>query len=90
VVHLRIVVPSHQPEQALELLDNTSSVADLIHLEGADRSPQGDVMFIQRRLYVRRRRERLYGDARERAGLPIGQSRRGRQTAGVPAKPASK
>lgn len=48
------------------------------------------VLFIQRRLYVRRRRKRLHDDARKKAGLPIGQSRRGRQAAAGPAKPASK
>jgi uncharacterized hydrophobic protein (TIGR00271 family) len=33
-------------------------------------------LFIQRKLYVRRRREHLQADAREKAGLPIGRSRR--------------
>ena len=34
------------------------------------------VLFIQRRLYVRRRREHLGHEAREAAGLPVGRSRR--------------
>lgn len=35
-------------------------------------------LYIQRRLYVRRRRKHLSDSAREEAGLPIGQSRRAR------------
>ena len=33
-------------------------------------------LFIQRRLYIRRRRDHLHDDAREKAGLPLGRSRR--------------
>jgi hypothetical protein len=33
-------------------------------------------LYIQRRLYVRRRRAHLSDDAREAAGLPLGRSRR--------------
>ena len=33
-------------------------------------------LFIQRRLYIRRRRAHLTDDAREKAGLPLGHSRR--------------
>ena len=33
-------------------------------------------LFIERMLYVRRRRAHLHDDARESAGLPIGHSRR--------------
>ena len=33
-------------------------------------------LFIQRRLYIRRRRDHLHDEAREKAGLPIGRSRR--------------
>ena len=46
-------------------------------------------LFVQRRLYVRRRRRHLHHEARERAGLPIGQSRRGPKPA-TPAGPTSK
>ena len=35
-------------------------------------------LYIQRRLYLRRRREHLSLEAREAAGLPVGRSRRGR------------
>ncbi len=38
------------------------------------------ILFIQRKLYQRRRREHLHHDAREAAGLPVGRSRK----AGVP------
>jgi uncharacterized hydrophobic protein (TIGR00271 family) len=44
VVHLRIVVPSYQAEHALDLLDGTESVTNLVYLERAARRPQGDVI----------------------------------------------
>jgi uncharacterized hydrophobic protein (TIGR00271 family) len=34
------------------------------------------ILFVQRKLYQRRRREHLHDDAREAAGLPVGRSRR--------------
>ena len=44
VVHLRIVVPSHQSGHALDLLEATPSVCNLIFLERAARRPEGDVI----------------------------------------------
>ena len=44
MVHLRIVVPSHQSGHALDLLENTPSVCNLIFLERAAHRPQGDVI----------------------------------------------
>ena len=44
MVHLRIVVPSHQAEHALDLLEATPSVCNLIYLERAARKPEGDVI----------------------------------------------
>lgn len=44
VLHLRIVVPSYQSEHALELLDNTPSVCNVVFLERAARRPEGDVI----------------------------------------------
>jgi uncharacterized hydrophobic protein (TIGR00271 family) len=44
MVHLRIVVPSHQSDHALELLENTPSVCNLIYLERAAQRPEGDVI----------------------------------------------
>jgi uncharacterized hydrophobic protein (TIGR00271 family) len=44
MVHLRIVVPSYQAEHALDLLNNTPSVVNLIYLERAAQRPQGDVI----------------------------------------------
>src|SRR6266540_3401819 len=44
MVHLRIVVPSYQAEHALDLLNSTPSVANLIYLERAARRPEGDVI----------------------------------------------
>jgi len=44
MVHLRIVVPNHQAEHTLDLLDNIPSVCNLIYLERAARKPEGDVI----------------------------------------------
>ncbi|MGI9020651.1 MAG: DUF389 domain-containing protein [Solirubrobacterales bacterium] len=44
MVHLRIVVPSDQSGHAMDLLENTPSVCNLIFLERAARRPQGDVI----------------------------------------------
>jgi uncharacterized hydrophobic protein (TIGR00271 family) len=44
MVHLRIVVPSYQAEHALDLLNNTPSVCNLIYLERAAHKPEGDVI----------------------------------------------
>ena len=44
MVHLRIVVPSDQAVQVLDLLDRTPSVSNLIYLEQAARRPPGDVV----------------------------------------------
>jgi uncharacterized hydrophobic protein (TIGR00271 family) len=44
VVHLRIVVPSHESANALELLERTPSVCNLIFFERAAQRPEGDVI----------------------------------------------
>jgi uncharacterized hydrophobic protein (TIGR00271 family) len=44
MVHLRIVVPSHNAEHALDLLRETPSVCNLIYLERAAYKPEGDVI----------------------------------------------
>jgi uncharacterized hydrophobic protein (TIGR00271 family) len=44
VVHLRIVVPSHDAEHALDLLRETPSVCNLVYLERAAQKPEGDVI----------------------------------------------
>jgi len=44
MVHLRIVVPSHNAEHALDLLRGTDSVIDIIYLPGAAHKPEGDVI----------------------------------------------
>lgn len=44
MVHLRIVVPSHQSGHALDLLQHTPSVCNLIFLERAAQRPEGDVI----------------------------------------------
>jgi uncharacterized hydrophobic protein (TIGR00271 family) len=44
MVHLRIVVPPHNAEHALDLLRGTDSVVNLIYLERAAQKPEGDVI----------------------------------------------
>ena len=44
MVHLRIVVPSYQSEHALDLLNATPSVCNLVYLERVARKPEGDVI----------------------------------------------
>lgn len=44
MIHLRIVVPDYQAEHALDLLDATPSVCNLIHLPRAAKRPVGDVI----------------------------------------------
>jgi len=44
MVHLRIVAPAGQAEHALELLERSRSVCNLIHLHGAAHKPEGDVI----------------------------------------------
>ena len=44
VIHLRIVLEPDKTERALELLERSHSVCNVIHLPGAARSPAGDVV----------------------------------------------
>jgi uncharacterized hydrophobic protein (TIGR00271 family) len=44
VVHLRIVVPSHNAEHALDLLKGIPSVCNLVYLPGTAHKPEGDVI----------------------------------------------
>jgi uncharacterized hydrophobic protein (TIGR00271 family) len=44
MVHLRIVVPSHNAEHVVDLLRETHSVINLIYLERAAHKPEGDVI----------------------------------------------
>jgi uncharacterized hydrophobic protein (TIGR00271 family) len=44
MIHLRIVVPPHNAEHALDLLRGTDSVVNLIYLERAAQKPEGDVI----------------------------------------------
>jgi uncharacterized hydrophobic protein (TIGR00271 family) len=44
MVHLRIVVPSHNSGHVLDLLNATHSVINLIYLERAGHKPEGDVI----------------------------------------------
>ena len=44
MVHLRIVAPREKAEHVLDLLGASSSVCNVVHLEGAARKPDGDVI----------------------------------------------
>jgi uncharacterized hydrophobic protein (TIGR00271 family) len=44
VIHLRIVTPSDRSRRALELLERSASVCNIVFLEGTARRPQGDVI----------------------------------------------
>ena len=44
MIHLRIVTPADKTEPALELLEESASVCNIVLLEGAARRPAGDVI----------------------------------------------
>ena len=44
MIHLRIVTPPDRTEQALEVLERSRSVCNIVALPGAARRPQGDVI----------------------------------------------
>src|SRR4051794_40497067 len=44
VVHLRIVAPPEESLHALRVLEGTDSVVNVVHLKGAARKPDGDVI----------------------------------------------
>jgi uncharacterized hydrophobic protein (TIGR00271 family) len=44
MIHLRIVVPAHLAKKVLELLCESSSVTNVVHLAGAAHKPKGDVI----------------------------------------------
>jgi uncharacterized hydrophobic protein (TIGR00271 family) len=44
MVHLRIVLPNHQAQHVLDLLNATPSVCNVIYLPRAARKPEGDVI----------------------------------------------
>jgi uncharacterized hydrophobic protein (TIGR00271 family) len=46
VVHLRIVTPASKAEEALALLEDSESVCNIVHLAGAARRPEGDVILV--------------------------------------------
>ncbi|MGI8460339.1 MAG: DUF389 domain-containing protein [Solirubrobacterales bacterium] len=62
MVHLRIVVPSYQSDHALDLLERTDSVCNLIYLEGVARQPEGDVILCD---VAREEASVLIGDLKE-------------------------
>ena len=62
MVHLRIVAPSHDAEHALDLLNATPSVCNLIHLERAAQKPEGDVILCD---VAREDASVIIGDLRE-------------------------
>jgi uncharacterized hydrophobic protein (TIGR00271 family) len=62
MVHLRIVAPAHTAEKALELLERTPSVCNLVHLPRAAIRPEGDVILCD---VAREDTSVLVGDLRE-------------------------
>lgn len=44
MVHLRIVIPSHEAQHALDLLNATPSVCNVVYLPRAAQKPEGDVI----------------------------------------------
>jgi uncharacterized hydrophobic protein (TIGR00271 family) len=44
VIHLRIVAPEEVAHQALEVLDASPAVLNIVHLHGAAQKPEGDVI----------------------------------------------
>jgi uncharacterized hydrophobic protein (TIGR00271 family) len=44
VIHLRIVAPEEVAHQALELLSESPAVLNIVHLHGAAKKPEGDVI----------------------------------------------
>jgi uncharacterized hydrophobic protein (TIGR00271 family) len=62
MVHLRIVAPAHTAEKALELLERTPAVCNLVHLPRAAIRPEGDVILCD---VAREDTSVLVGDLRE-------------------------
>jgi uncharacterized hydrophobic protein (TIGR00271 family) len=62
MVHLRIVVPSHNAGHALDLLRESPSVVNLIYFERAAQKPEGDVILCD---VAREDASVLIGDLRE-------------------------
>jgi len=62
VIHLRVVVRGDKTERALELLERSSSVCNVILLAGAARKPRGDVILAD---VAREDASVLIGDLRE-------------------------
>ena len=62
VVHLRIVVPKSSAPRVLELLCASDSVLNVVHLEGAARKPEGDVILCD---VAREDASVIIGDLRE-------------------------
>src|SRR3954449_8706940 len=44
--HLRIVVPGRLADDVLDLLDEEPSACNLVHLPGAARRPEGDLVLV--------------------------------------------
>ncbi|MGZ5313338.1 MAG: DUF389 domain-containing protein, partial [Solirubrobacterales bacterium] len=62
MVHLRIVVPSHNAGHAMDLLRASDSVVNLIYLERAAQKPEGDVILCD---VAREDASVIIGDLRE-------------------------
>jgi uncharacterized hydrophobic protein (TIGR00271 family) len=62
MVHMRIVVPSHESEHVLDLLQATPSACNVIFLERAGHKPEGDVILVD---VAREDASVIVGDLRE-------------------------
>ena len=62
MIHLRIVAPKRCAHRALELLEHSPSVINIIHLHGAARKPEGDVILCD---VAREDGSLILGDLRE-------------------------
>ena len=62
MVHLRIVAPNPECRHVLELLQNTETVFNIVHLEGVARKPDGDLVMCD---VARRDVSLLVADLRE-------------------------
>ncbi len=46
MVHLRIVAPAWEAQQAVDLLKNVESACNLVHVPGAASKPDGDLILV--------------------------------------------
>ena len=62
MIHLRVVAPERCAHQALDLLEASPAVVNIVHLHGAARKPDGDVILCD---VAREDASVILGDLRE-------------------------